>query len=773
MLCSRSVAPILAGWLFLPLAAVAGNDGAQEVVPGPLTEVRLHGGRPTFFVNGNPYTKPLFATYAPSEHYYRQMAAIGLDVFNFQTNCGEDPYGHSTPAWPEPDRWDFSQMDRRAGYILAAKSDAWILPRIYIEAPKWWRDRHPEALQVLDHGGTEYREGFAPGVVAAGRTYGSIASPVWREAMANALRKTVSHMLESDWGDRIFGFEIAALATEEWYPWSCNQEQLSGYDDATRTAFREWLRHKYETDEALRTAWNDPEARIDTAEVPSKEARMGDRTRTFRDPAREMPVIDLYLFYNELVANTIDFFAGVVKEATAGTKVVGAFYNYFYEFNANAEFGHNGGHIILRSPHVDFLCAPPSYHERRLGRGVECYRRPQYSGTLNGKLWFHDNDLASFLFPDVMARHGNFPEGTLRHYMEILAVTETAQESVWLFERAAGFTVCDGIYESFFDLHGGYYDHPRLLQGMRRIAGMLDRSVNHARSSVAEILVIADETSASYGTFQIESVGDAYPNRIHRALLAHQPGLIRSGAPFDAIYLDDLPRADLDRYKLVVFLNTFHMTDDQRAVVNERVKRDGRTLLWCYAPGLFNGPRRSVEAMESLAGIRIAAGPEEDIVRPTTVLTAEGREWMRAHGEDPIETPLGPDERMCALFRVDDPDAIVLGRHQDSDAVTLALKAGANFTSLYAVSPIFPAAFWRALARSAGVHVYLDTADTFYANRSYITVNSASPGRKRLKLPGLADVYDALEEDLLYENVSEIHTALMEGETVIYRYELR
>ena len=30
--------------------------------------------------------------------------------------------------------------------------------------------------------------------------------------------------------------------------------------------------------------------------------------------------------------------------------------------------------------------------------------------------------------------------------------------------------------------------------------------------------------------------------------------------------------------------------------------RDGRTVLWCYAPGLFDGPVRSVEAMRELRG---------------------------------------------------------------------------------------------------------------------------------------------------------------------------
>ena len=630
-------------WM-IALAVLSGGAFGEPAPPvaGPVTEVRTHLGRPTFFLNDAPYTKPLFATYVPTEHYYKQMASIGIELFNFQTNCAEDPYGHGTPTWPAPDRWDFSQMDARASAILAAKQDAYILPRIYIEAPEWWRAQHPEALQRLDHGGSTYLPGFAPGVVAEGRTYGSIASPVWREAMAGALRKTVEHMLQAPWGGRVFGFELAALATEEWYPWSCNQQQLSGYEPAMATAFRAWLKAKYDTDAKLRAAWKNAEITLDAAEVPSKAMRMGDRSKTFRDPAREMPVIDFYLFYSDLVADTIDYFARVVKEATNRTKVVGAFYNYFYEFNANAEFGHNAGGRLLRSRNIDFVCAPPSYYERKLGSGVECYRRPHLSGTLHGKLWFHDNDLASFLFPKIMAKVGNVSEETIRHHMEILAVTDTPEESVWLFERAAGFTLCEGLYESFFDLHGGYYDDPRLLDGMKRIADTLQKAANVDRSSVAQILVVADEASAAYGSFQIESVGDTYPNRINRALLAHQPTLIRCGAPFDAVYLDDLASVDLDRYKLVVFLNTYHMDDATRALVDARLKRGGRTLVWCYAPGYFTGSEASDEAMSRLTGITLKGDSPDTLVRPASVLANQGRRWMLAAGGATRRRPSRP-----------------------------------------------------------------------------------------------------------------------------------
>ena len=115
-------------------------------IPGPKTEIRMLNGRPTFFVDGKPFTDPLFATYVVDQHYFDQMARkAGIKLFNFTTTCGEMFYGqHAKPVWIAPDEWDFSRMDQRARMILKANPDALILPRIYIGAPKFWRDQNPD-----------------------------------------------------------------------------------------------------------------------------------------------------------------------------------------------------------------------------------------------------------------------------------------------------------------------------------------------------------------------------------------------------------------------------------------------------------------------------------------------------------------------------------------------------------------------------------------------------------------------------------------------------
>lgn len=75
-----------------------------------------------FFLDGQPYTKPVFETYVPELKYFRQFAEAGTDVFSFSTNLGP---GFASPVWLGPEEWDFRQFDERAHRVLEARKRSW------------------------------------------------------------------------------------------------------------------------------------------------------------------------------------------------------------------------------------------------------------------------------------------------------------------------------------------------------------------------------------------------------------------------------------------------------------------------------------------------------------------------------------------------------------------------------------------------------------------------------------------------------------------------
>jgi beta-galactosidase len=746
--------------LAMAAAAAAGpapislpSDRGGGEVPGPRTTVVRHGGRPQFAIDGKPYAKPVFETYVPETRFLRHFAEAGTDVFSFSTNLGD---GFSAPTWIGPDRWDFSTLDQVARRVLEANPRGRLLPRIYLTAPRWWVDANPEECQVLASGSRTYRTGAGHG--RDGKAFPSIVSAKWRQETAAALGHLIGHMGESDYGAHLFGYMITGLMSEEWYHWSIHTNELSDYSPHALQAFREWLRIRYDTVEALRRAWSDRGVDFESARVPSQEARQHGRGRTFRDPAKEMPVIDWYLFYNDIVPETIDVFCRAAKEACGFKKVVGAFYCYMFEFEGDPEYGHNAMAKLLRSEHVDFAMVTASYFNRGLGAGADYARAPITSLGLHGKLWCHDNDTVSFRY-DEMNRQRTDRE-TVARYRRELGVTETPEETIWQYRRGAGFVLGNGVYGSFFDLHGGYFDDPRLMAEVRRLNSVLDASKDHDCSSVAEILVVSDETSCSYATFE-------NPFLLH-TLRQTQVSLAKIGAPHDSILADDLDRIDLRPHRLVIFLNCFHLTSAQRETIRRKVLGDGRTVLWCYAPGYFDGPERSAQAMRELTGIRLMPSAKAEAV-PTAIRLVAGShpavdEMLRGGAKT-----IGWPEARAAAIAVDDPSATALGTREGSTDVALALRAMPGWTSVYTLNPVLPAAFLRALARHAGVHLYNDRDDTLYASRSYLALAADRAGPRTIRLPRPADVGDPFTGERLWQAVTRFEIACREKETFLWR----
>jgi hypothetical protein len=368
-------------------------------------------------------------------------------------------------------------------------------------------------------------------------------------------------------------------------------------------------------------------------------------------------------------------------------------------------------------------------------------------------------------------RRLHVPEETIRANAAQISPTPTAQESVWLYERAAGFTLCEGIYESFFDLHGGYFDHPLLLNPLRRVTRMLELGSAHDRSSIAEVLMVADEASLAYTTYQSDYPPKPHSNRINEALVQHQIALLKAGLPFDAVLMNDLDQVNLAQYKLICFLNTYNVDNVTRRLIDDKIKGANRTVVWCYAPGLFNGTQESPVLMQSLTGLKVEPSESEAFIEPKVSLTALGQEWLQKSGEKPLPKPFGMEGTICRLFSVRDEQAEALGKLTGSDDVAMARKHMGHWISVYILTPVGTPEVVRALARSAGVHVFNSSNDTFYANKSYITINGGIAGDKTLELPFAADVYDAVTEEPMYKNVSRFDTSLMLGETQVFRYE--
>lgn len=740
----------------LLVAALAAPPGVD--VPGPVTTVEDWQGLPTFLMDGEPHMPTSFETYVPNVRHFRQMSEAGADVFGFPANCGEEPYWHSTPVWVGPGVWDFSEFDENVGKILEANPDAYIMPRINVSEPEWWREKNPSELMVYHDGTVDFRRPYRLWPAKESRTIASMSSRKWRKDMADSLRRLIAHIQNSDYADRVFAYQIYGQSTEEWYHYTAGREQFGDYSPHAQTAFRAWLEKKYGSDTALQEAWGDPEAEIALAMIPSKEKRLsGSGERTFRDPGALMHVIDFYAFWNAIMAEAIDYFCGVVKEESHGQKAVGAFYAYMYEFSGNPESGHLAVRQLLESENVDFIVVTASYGSRHLGSGGSILRSPHTSLRLHGKLWYEDNDTVSYLFPEVAQRIG---DAEWERSKVVLAATDSAEESRWIYERGAGFVLGNGVYQAIFDLHGGYFDDPELLEAFADIYRVFRESAKYDRTSVSEILVVADEESTFYCT-------DRSP-LLRESLYVPPYRLIKCGAPYDSVYVEDLALLEMTPYKLVIVLNAYHMTESERRLVASKLFGTGATILWGYAPGLFQENECLMEGPSATTGMALEVDLDGALA-PSEIqfLPIEGvfTERLIAQGVDIG----GSESPVSGMVQVVDPEAIALGKDRATGNTTLAMKDVRGVRSIYTRTLSMPPSFYRELARDAGVHIYNDRDDTIYISKSYLTLNADGAGEREIHFPDKVDVYDPKSDELLAEAVISFTINLRDKETAMLR----
>ena len=701
------------------------------------------GGAPAFVVDGRPHPGVCYSSYDCSPDALarraRQFAGAGCDVFNFVVEVAG--YGYSRPMWTGRDQWDFRDLDLRARTILAAAPDAKLIPRIYLDAPAWWVAENPGERMVLGNGAT----GFGEKLFALPRAadFASLASEKWRADMRHALVRVLDHIGQSDYGDRVIGYQLGGQKTEEWYHWSMNAPLLGDYSPHMEREFRRWLGDRYGTDERLRAAWRSSGASLDAATIPTEAERIGDRSKTFRNPEREQPVIDFQEFWSGIMADVIADFARTIKERTQRRKLVGAFYAYTFEF---AELGEDAGHLalgrLLRSPDVDFVMAPSSYFDRHLP-GTPYFRAPVASLNLHGKCFWNDFDQVSFKYYDKLKA-----DPALKQWEYQMGPTRTPEEFVWMMRREVGLAIAQGAQLAHFDIHGGYYEDPAIMEGVRQLEQLRREALAMpGRDSAAEILVLVDEASEHCYTFR---------NAVLTPLLSGQVAQLGFVAPYDALLLSDLPRADTTRYKLVLVLNAVRLDDARRRCLREKVTGGGRTVVWFHAPGYFSERGRDPAGMGDITGINIV--PDAAAARGSTARMSDGA----------TAVPLLWGEQ----FRVDDPAAVPLAVRDDrKESVVLARKNLPACTSVYSAAAPLPAPVLRGLAAEAGVHLYTDAPDYLvFAGRNHLTVCAPKEGGAcKVRLPGPRTVTDAADGAVVCRDATHFTATFRPKEVRIYR----
>ena len=308
---------------------------------------------------------------------------------------------------------------------------------------------------------------------------------------------------------------------------------------------------RYGTDEALQAAWRDSAVSLDSAELPAVEARTSATAGILRDPSKEQGVVDFYQYLSETMAGDILYFARIVKDATDGRSLAGAYYGYLTQHWIHQQ---DSAHLalakVLESPDIDFLMSPPMYTGREIG-GTSTLMTASASVKLHGKLWFNESDIRTHL-SDPASDYGR--------------VSNLAESRAVLL-REFGEMLTRRTAISWFDMDGGWFSDPTLLADIAAMRKQADRAMEARKPFQAEMAVFISAESA----YRMKPSALWMP-----AVLDQVVSLPRIGVPADVYLLSDLNRPDFPEYKVYVFLNAFYVDSAMRASVEGKVKHRRR-----------------------------------------------------------------------------------------------------------------------------------------------------------------------------------------------------
>jgi len=663
--------------------------------------------------------------------------------------------------WPqEGERYDFSKVDAEMAALLKNDPQALYMPRIWIEPPLWWKETHPEEMPVWENGKSDQ--------------YISVTSERWLAELGPHIDALVTYM-ETRWDKHIFAYHPAALNSHEWYYastiWESNDWGLRNYEPSFARGFRNWLRKRYQTVARLNSAWGTRYGDFAAIPIPDPGRRRRTSHGLLRDPAAERAVVDFTLYQSVAITDAIKIVARRFKDACQWRKLVYVFYGYTFELaglqEGISQFGHLDLDSMLNDPSVDVYCAPIGYNDRRNG-GSGPIMAPAESCNARGRAWCNEDDTRTHLsVPDI----GGWGR------------VETEEQTVWAQRRNFMASLVRRSYIWFMDQGGGWFEGEAIWQNLAKLREVYAEIVADPSPLQGDVAVVVDEASLCQVAYGIElGLPLLYDIRAE---------LNRMGTTPELWLQADYLRGRGTPKKLVIFLNAFSLTQNDIVTIRSRLRREGSTALWFYAPGVLDpsvapgGKGYDPGRIEQLTGIRVAerAGDCAPAMRcrpghrlgnglaPDKIIAPDDvvHNWQKRDEKFQFrQMTYPPRERLSPLFKVADDAADVFGEYADSGEPAMATKQVDGVTSVFVGGLTLPPRMFANIAADAGVHLYCDAGDVIYTDGRFLSLTACSPGEKLVRLPAICRVTDVFTGAQVTDG-RQFAVSLCLGETRVYR----
>ena len=678
---------------------------------------------------GSPAASDTPEEWAKDIERHRAMAEKGIKVHSSIIPLG----------WVDIDTYCYDGIDQLFSMLFEAVPDIYFLPRLKMEVPARWCYEHPEDLYVYSKGPRTREEILA---MVGGPHHGSnplrvedlvaqysFSSEQWKQDASEALRRFVTHMEQSPWGDRIIGYHIGygtCGETTYWGTYGHNPYQKGDYGVNATKAYIQYAKERGVTvtempsiDERylpeICNLRGKPMKDENGNSIPIRPCTL---QRLFYDSEKEKNCILAAQFMMDANVDAIEQFGKTVKEV-APEKLFGVFYGYITSASNCNNHGHTGLDRVLKSPYVDFIASPKGYD--RVGPDGPGFGQGVPNSVNRKKLWVDEIDNRTYLCPtnshlDQTAK--DFPQ-TRAVYWREFSKNIAFHQGYWWMDLGRGWLDAEDIRE----------DIRLLSETSKELYRERDRW-----EDVAEVLLVIDERTMHH-------IRPLYP--LHHALMMHTGSVVKEcGVPIDFYRFADLKEIPLSRYKFVIFLNQFYTTPEEMNEVLSKLPRDCH-VMWNYTAGIMNAEDGSlhVDHVKEVTGFEIKEYTSETVqsafplisVCPTAktealAYTADGKLCLAKQG--------GKGERVQIL-------------NAKPDDMTVEQM--------------------RTLLRDAGVHTYAPPYCVVHTDSRFLYMLSEKEAEGEIQFKHPTDCKNVFTGEV-YRGVTKVPFQLKEGNGIFLKY---
>lgn len=640
-------------------------------------------------IDGKLYNPLSFKSFRPNPKNVSEFYKAGVRLFSVLTSGITSalgvPYSLYGESWVGDGKYDFSAIDKQMDMFIENAPDAYFAPMIQLDTRDWYLKEHPEVPNSFTH----------LSQIACDET--------WKRAAAEYLKAAICH-IEEKYGDRVYGYFMLCGTTTEWF----SDHDYEAPHPIKNEGYKRWR--------------NDPNANLPERELLDKTGEV------FLGKDED----EIYLarrFHNELISNLVLYFAEEAQSVIKKNKLLGVYYGYLFELGGKRLYnaGSLGYEKVFLSPLIDMISSPSAYGYRGIS-DPSAFMLTQKTLDAHNKLYFLEFDHITHVAPERITEglDGSSDNCKMVTIPGSHAKCKNETESLNLMFR--DFTLCmsKGAALWWFDMFDGWFRSEGMMNAVSKMLSIAENLSDKPAKSVAQIAVFA-EGESMYRARKSANLATVCLSDIRRTLA-------ECGAPYDLYSISDLALDEADNYKMYIFVNQYDIKPETKALIEEKCKVKGKTVLWLYAPNFATDGNLNIENISDITGITVASGQ-----------ISHGKMLYNGKGYDyPLAAP---------YFSVCDENTTPLAFFEDSTEA-VAEKTVDGFKSVYCAACNLPSELLRDILIGSNIFVYSKNSSVYtYVNSNSIGVYNATGSDTEISLSEDGVYHDLIcDEDFRCDN---------------------